>query len=154
MPLFTFSLCAADNPCEWDAADLLEAINSILQRNRRLASSNSGSLEDLPTEPRDPSASPRDQSGCPQSESPGSENQPLAPQDQPQNQPLGSLNHSPGRPSVAPASHRPVPPLSLSNLGRSKSARDVVPPSGKENRAGTSATSRTSPTGADDYEHR
>ncbi len=122
-----------------------------------LASRNSGSLEDSPTNPRDPSASPRGQSGCPQSESPGSENQPLAPPDQPQNQPLGSLNQSPSRPSVAPASHRPVPPLSLSGLGRSKSARDVVLPSGKENRAGTartSATSRTSPGGADDFEHR
>ncbi|KAA6418252.1 MAG: hypothetical protein FRX49_11761 [Trebouxia sp. A1-2] len=151
------SLDVADNPCEWDAADLLEAIDAILQRNRRLASRNSDSLADFPTESRDPSASPRDQSGCPQSESPGSENQPLAPPDQPQHQPLGSLNQSPSRPSIAPASHRPVPPLSLSGLGPSKSARDVVPPSGKENRAGTartSATSGTSPVGANDFEHR
>ncbi|KAL0025767.1 hypothetical protein WJX77_010221 [Trebouxia sp. C0004] len=91
------SLDLADNPCEWDAADLLEAIGAVLQRNRRLASSNSDSHADSPTEPREPSASP------------------------------------------------------------SKSARDVVPPSGKENRAGTartSATSRTSPVGADDFEHR
>ncbi|DBA72799.1 TPA: hypothetical protein ACH3X2_010188 [Trebouxia sp. C0005] len=142
------SLDVADNPCEWDAADLLEAIDAILQRNRRLASRNSDSLADFPTENRDPSASPRDQSGCPQSESPGSENQPGSPRPAPT---------SAVGPSIAPASHRPVPPLSLSGLGPSKSARDVVPPSGKENRAGTartSATSGTSPVGANDFEHR
>ncbi|KAL0054269.1 hypothetical protein WJX82_006404 [Trebouxia sp. C0006] len=151
------SLDLADNPCEWDAADVLEAIDNVLHRNRMLASRNSGSLESSPTEPRNPSASPRDQSRCPQSESPGSEHQPLAPPNQAQTHPLGSLNQSPSRPSIAPASHRPVPPLSLSGLGRSKSARDVVLPSGKENRAGTartSATSRTSPGRADNFEHR